>query len=255
MEMLKPTRFFSLVVLLIACFGCSAIDSLKKTIGETNKTAEANSSGSPANGGTTETASGASPCANKYNPVKDGAVKDYKMSIGGSDAKFVQQYEDGAAKFTEQMTIGKTTVRHEWECTGEGLIAANPGSMMNSPNMKIEPKHISGVTLPKDSEIQTGKTWTTVYQTTGTSPLGEVSSDVKLNNKVVAMDEEITVPAGTYKTVKVETNLEMQMKIGGKNIPVPPIKTYIWYAPGVGMVKNQIEGAFGNSRLEYTGDK
>lgn len=241
-------------ILCFSGFGCSMIDSLRKPAGETSNTV--NTAPATNTATDTKTSTAASPCMNKYNPVADGAKRNYKMSGGGKDAKFVQTYQAGASDFTEEMTIGSTTVKHKWECTPEGLVAANPGSVMDTANMQVEPRHISGVTLPNDSDIQVGKEWKTVYQATGKSPLGDISSDVTLNNKVVAMDDEVKVPGGTYQAVKVEVNLDVAMKIGGKSIPVPAIKSYVWFAPGVGMVKNKVgDGSFGNSSMEYLGDK
>lgn len=233
---------------------CSLIDTAKKSMsGTTNTSGDSNTAQS--NGKKVESAD-ASPCVNRYNPVSDGRIKSYKMSSGGKDVKFVQKYTLGEAKFFEEFTVGGTTVKHFWECTDEGLIAANPGSLMNSGNMQLEPKHISGVTLPKDSEIKVGKTWSTVYQATGKSAVGDIDSTVTINNKVVALDDEIKVPAGTYKAVKIETVVNVDMKLNGKKFPTPPIKTFVWFAPEVGMVKNGVAGGqLGGSMMEYSGDK
>ena len=258
MKVTASKNLLLLIVLTIACFGCSVIDSLKKSVAESNsKTVDAK----PADNSSTaekktETSSDSAPCENKYYPVSDGAVKNYKMSLGGHDAKFVQAYKSGASDFTEEMTIGGITVKHNWECTKDGLVAANPGSMLDSKSLHLEPKLVSGVTLPNDGEIQVGKTWTTVYQATGKSPLGDVLANVTMTNKVTAMDDEVKVPAGTYKAVKVETNTEIEMKMGGTSYPVPAVKSYVWFAPNVGTVKNAAaEGTFGNSTMEYAGDK
>ena len=254
MNTLNLKNLALVVILCFSGFGCSMIDSLRNPAGQANQAANtAPATDTPVG---SITAASTSPCVNKYNPVADGAIRNYKMSGGGKDAKFVQSYTTSASNFTEELTIGTTTVKHKWECTLGGLVAANPGSVMDTANMQIEPKHISGVTLPNESDIQVGKEWKTVYQATGKSPLGDISSDVTLNNKVVATDDEVKVPAGTYKAVKVEVNLDVAMKMGGKSIPVPAIKSYVWFAPGIGMVKNNVgEGTFGNSTMEYLGDK
>lgn len=259
MKVITSKNLFLLSVLIIACFGCSAIDSFKKSVEKNGSpTSETNTAnGSTPAGNSSETVSVA--CANKYAPVKDGKTMNYKMSLGGNDAKIVQQYTDGAANFTEVMTIGAITVTHSWECTSEGLIAANPGSGLDSQTMKLVPKYVSGVTLPKDDEMRVGKTWTTVYTETGTSPLGDVSANLTLNNKVTAVDEEVTVPAGTFKTVKVEINLELtDMKMGKTVVPKINVKSYAWFAPGVGMVKSEANtaafGVSGNSKMELKTD-
>lgn len=240
----------------LLCLGCSAIDKFRggaapeANNGSTNSTSTTSSPSSSPGAKT-------SPCTNKYSPVADGAVKTYKMSAGGKDTKIVQAYTSGSSEFSEETTVGGTTVKHEWKCTAEGLIAANPGSMMNSSAGQSEPKHISGVTLPIESEIRTGKEWKTVYQSSGKSPAGNISTDVTINNKIVAMDDEVKVPGGTFKAVKIEALIDVAMKMNGGNVPVPQIKSYIWFAPGVGMVKSMVaEGSLaGGSSMEYSGDK
>lgn len=236
-------------------FGCSVInDVVKKT--ESNTGAPNNSS--PTADKSTETAAGASPCANRFYPIKDGSVKNYEMnnSLGKSTAKVAQKYTAGETSFTEDWTFDKTNLKHVWQCTNEGLIAPNQGSGLSSGNLKAEPKHVSGVTLPKDSEIQVGKTWTVVYEVKTPLPagMGESVSTVTINNKVVSLDDEVKTPGGTFKAVKIEMDLNIETQIKGRKIPVPTIKTASWYAPEVGLVKNgNIDGKFGNATMEYVG--
>ncbi len=237
----------------LLCLGCSAIDKFRS-----GGTQEGNSVSNISNSTTSSPSSNpvakTSLCTNKYNPVADGAVKTYKMSAGGKDTRILTAYTSGTDTFVEETTFGGTTVKHEWKCTAEGLIAANPGSMMSSSAGQTEPKHISGVTLPKDSEIQIGKEWTTVYQSSGKSAAGNISTDVTIKNKIVAMDDEVKVPAGTFQSVKVEAIIDVSMKMNGSNVPVPQITSYIWFAPGVGMVKNIVaKGSLGGgSGMEYS---
>lgn len=62
-------------------------------------------------------------------------------------------------------------------------------------------------------------------------------------------------PAGTFKAVKIEMDIDSEMSFGGKKISVPVIKSAAWFAPGVGMVKGTGGmGAMSNS-MEYTGDQ
>lgn len=250
---MKNITLLSFIAVL--CLGCSAINKFRSGVApeSNNLSANSNSSSSP----NSNQAAKASPCTNKYNPVADGAIKNYKMSGGGKDTKIVQKYTSGSSEFIEETTVGGTTVKHKWECTAEGLIAANPGSMMSSSAGQTEPKHISGVTLPTESEIQTGKEWTSVYQASGKTAAGNISSDVTIKNKIVAMDEEVKVPAGMFKAVKVEMIIDVSMKMNGGNVPVPQIKSHVWFAPGVGMVKNMVApGSLGGgSGMEYSGDK
>ena len=76
---------------------------------------------------------------------------------------------------------------------------------------------------------------------------------VTLDNKIVALDEAVKTPAGTFKAVKVDIEIDADMKFGGSKMPVPKIKSAAWFAPDVGMVKSS--GGIGgiSNAMEYAG--
>lgn len=247
-------KFGSLIAVGLFCFGCSSIETAKNNVSATanqNAVKDAAASNEKA-----ETAS-ASPCENRYYPITNGKTKRYKNSNGAPDTLIGQEYTAGEAEFNEVLTIDTLTVKQIWRCTPEGLIAPNYGSGLDSPDMKLEPKHVSGVTLPKDSELQVGKTWTVIYKVTGDSQLGRVNGDVTVVNKVLSLDDSVTVPGGTFKAMKVAADLDVKMTMGKSTFPIPKIKSETWFAPNVGMIKSapqQIGGAL-NNKMEYAGDK
>jgi hypothetical protein len=241
-----------LALLLVFGFGCSVVNSFRKQ----QKSGSTNTS--PQSSDKPTEAAAASPCQNRYHPVKEGRTINYEMnnSLGKSTAKIVQKYTPSEATFTEDWTFGKTEMKQVWQCTPEGIIAPNYGSMLNSYDLKVEPRRISGVTLPPEDELVVGKTWTAVYESKAQMPsgLGETVTNVTVNNKVVSLDDEVKTPGGTFKAMKVESNLDIATKFNGKNIPVPPIKTATWFAPDVGMVKSGLdESQFGKATMEYVG--
>lgn len=248
-SILEKIGLFAL--LFVFCFGCSFVDSLKKKESDSTGTAP-QTSDKPA-----ETAA-ASPCQNRYHPVKDGATMNYAMdsSLGNSSAKVVQRYTPGEATFIEEWTFDKTSMKQVWQCTAEGIIAPNYGSVLNSTDIKVEPRRISGVTLPPENDLTIGKTWTAVYESKAQLPsgMGETVSRVTVNNKVVSLDDEVQTPGGTFKAMKVEMVLDIATQLNGKNLPVPPFKTTAWFAPDVGMVKSGLtDSKFGNATMNYVG--
>ncbi|HXG82829.1 MAG TPA: hypothetical protein VNI84_02285 [Pyrinomonadaceae bacterium] len=196
--------------------------------------------------------SSSSPCANRFYPVKNGLRRNYDNTVGGKSSQ-TMEYKDGDAGFTEVTALKDITVKHVWRCTDEGLVAANYGSGAEMKNMQIEPKHVSGVTLPKEDEIEIGKTWMTVYEAKGTSEMGAIDMTITLNNKIVSLDDPVKTSAGTFKAVKIEMDIDAEMTFGGNTMPVPKIKSAAWFAPDVGMVKTT--GGIGgmSNTMEYTG--
>ena len=206
-----------------------------------------------ANDKTAETSLPSSPCANRYYPVKNGLRRNYDNTVGGSRTTLTMEYTDGAGSFTEVTTVKDVNVKHVWNCTSEGLAAASYGSAADFKNMQLEPKLVSGVTLPNEDEIKIGKTWTTVYKATGTSELGAVDSTVELRNKIVSLDDEVKTSGGTFKAVKVDIEIVADMKFGGRKVPVPNIKSAAWFAPDVGMVKSAGDIGGISNTMTYAG--
>ncbi|HXG82834.1 MAG TPA: hypothetical protein VNI84_02310, partial [Pyrinomonadaceae bacterium] len=77
---------------------------------------------------------------------------------------------------------------------------------------------------------------------------------VTINNKIVSLDDAVKTPAGTFNAVKIEMDVDADMKFGGNKMPVLKIKSAAWFAPDVGVVKTT--GGIGgmSNTMEYTGN-
>lgn len=246
MKSLILNKILSVGLAAFLCFGCSSLNPLSKQTSQTSENKDT------ANVKVSETNAPKSPCVNKFYPVKDGFKRNYDNTVGGKTA-LTMEYKEGEASFTEVTTLKDVNVKHVWNCTSEGFIAANYGSAAEISSMQLEPKHISGVTLPTEDEIKVGKSWTTVYQATGTSQMGAIDTRVELNNKIVSLDDEVKTAAGIFKAVKIEIEIVSDMKLGGRKMPVPKIQSAAWFAPEIGMVKST--GGIGgmSNTMIYTG--
>lgn len=226
-------------------FGCSLTDSAKSPVSNSTQSGAPSGKGSTAN--STE-------CLNRYYPVKNGLQRNYKMSLGGTTS-MKMEFKDGEDGFTEVTKVDDATINHVWLCTKEGFVAANFGSLGAMKNMDVEPKHISGATLPREDEIKVGRTWQTIYEANGSSKeLGKIEMKVTLNNKIVSIDETVKTPAGDFKAAKIEMDVDADMKFGGKPIKIPKIKSAAWFAPDVGLVKTTGGIAGVPSTMEFTGN-
>jgi hypothetical protein len=122
----------------------------------------------------------------------------------------VQKKDDGSFVVTVgRMFKDKVSVFQKIEVTGKGLarVGAGGGAVMDPPRTLLKAGAKVGDTWdhnPKPGQGQPGK-------------------------YVFRGPEEVEVPAGKYKALKVEADIEFQKD--------KPSRVTYWYAPGVGQVK------------------
>lgn len=210
------------------------------------------------------TATNSENCDNPYYPLRLGTKASYASSAGNVASNFHWEVSEVTA---DHATL-KYTFSHglsmdsEISCGPDGLLAKsylNMGSLMAGSNVKAKTISSSGQFLPRDLSI--GSQWTSTYEveTENDSPdaarLGMRVSHMTLQTESKALGEEsVTVPAGTFTAIKVETKNTMKMKLSPT---MPEVKsnftTYSYFARGKGLIKSQTDnGSFGSSKLEAT---
>jgi hypothetical protein len=152
-----------------------------------------------------------------YHPTKEGDTQVYESRSGDSVSEYttvVKKVEaaDGRLKVTieREMAAGKglpTTL----EVSAAGVYRPAAGKDGGDP--------VPVLKLP----AKVGDSW---------SPPLSGKSNVVMTYTVAAVDEEVEVPAGKFKTIRVQA----AANLGGKEAKM----TY-WYAPGVGLVKSSTD--------------
>ncbi len=185
-------------------------------------------------------------CANQYYPVREGATWNY-ASTGSPAGNY--NYTDSitsvrADGYTLTSKFGDLTRTQEWACKPEGLVALQlGGGALTSNNLKlqIETQNATGVTYP--AKINPGDEWDYALDFTGKMDLAGNSGDATGNDKVhfkALGVESVTVPAGTFDAMKVQTDttLDINVTYQGLKVPVAFTGSYTyWYAQDVGWVK------------------
>jgi len=193
-------------------------------------------------------------CFNPLYPVKAGATWTYASS--GSfegDYRFTDTItevrQDG---FTLTSQFDELTRTQEWACNPEGLTSltfgggAAAGITTSGVQMDLTTSNIQGVNLPKT--VNPGDQWNYSLDFEGTLEITGNSADVQgtADYTFNAIGEEsVTVPAGTFDTMKihVEMVLDMQITFSGINTPAEfTSSSDVWFAPGVGWVKTSGSG-------------
>lgn len=106
---------------------------------------------------------------------------------------------------------------------------------IESENLVMPASLHVGDELPEASMTMTMKMEGTVFTT----------MTMKFTGKKVVSRESVTVPAGTFSCLKIEGNMNMEMKVMDRPMNFTT-KTVQWYAEGTGMVRSESYDESGN---------
>ena len=193
-------------------------------------------------------------CANRYFPVVQGATWTYESK--GSPAG-TYQFTDTVSTvqsdgFTLTSKYGNDLRMEEWKCSAAGLVVLRLGGpaiatlKSQDMNFDFEFKNVQGLSIPV--QIKPNDTWGKSLEFEGNMDLAGESAAAAGNSQVeytALGSEQITVPAGTFQAVKVqsENNIVFTILVQGISVPVSFSGTYnYWYAEGVGWVKAEGKG-------------
>lgn len=187
------------------------------------------------------------PCGNPYYPVAVGISHTYATSTGTITSTITDISEDG---FTVTHTVASSTQTHEWECLPEGLVdLSNPigdafETMVEGVTLTGDTS-VTGVTIP--ASISVGDKWTQTYLGTMNVQEYDGALDFSLTvNYSVVGEEEVTVPAGTFKALKLNNTLESDFILKTSGISMP-LYNYSatgtsWVVENIGTVKSITQG-------------
>lgn len=190
-------------------------------------------------------------CDNPVYPILQGASWAY-INSGGPNGTFA--YGDTISEvradgFTLTTQIANLTRTQEWVCEAGGLKALELGGGTTTSitaqgfTAEFTTLNATGISLPKD--ILSNMQWQYGLTIQGTIPMptGEQvqSNGTYLVNSQEMGRETITVPAGTFDAVKIQTNstVEILVPFGNEQVPMKYSGTSVtWYAFGVGYIKS-----------------
>ena len=203
-------------------------------------------------------------CDNPIYPVKQNATWTY-FNTGGPSGDF--SYTDTITEvrsdgFTLTTTFDNLTRTQEWACETGGLKALEYGGgsaaiTTQSANMEFNTLQVTGISLPK--EIVPGMQWLYSLTLEGTTTMPDGSQTNSNGTFSVTMqevgNETITVPAGTFETIKFQSTTTMDIVGEFQGIQVPMQitgSTITWFAAGVGQVKSISNSDFGGTPFTLT---
>jgi len=227
------------------CLALAACSSGGTPSGTPTVTMPVGSSAASGSGSATPaTATGA--CANDYLIAVPGATWTYKVDVAGQRAVSKQTVGPVTATgFTTVTRSGGFVERDVWSCTPRGLVALRQTVTGSAPLLGSEQNFhhykVVGISLPKN--LYVGAAWTTTTSSrTMLSLLGAGSHPefqvVRVSLRVVGEDQ-ITTPAGSFHTLKVQAVSVTDKRSPGFNMHTHATsRSTEWLAKGVGMVRS-----------------
>jgi len=204
-------------------------------------------------------------CSNILYPSTQGAKWIY-TSTGGPGGSFNYTNSITEARtngFTLTTQFADITRTQEWACQSDGLQALQLGGgnavgiSVQGMTTNLTALEIKGTSLPKN--VTQGVQWEYSLSLEGTVVMPDnPQAPAKGRYSVVTQEmgrETITVPAGTFETVKFQSNsiVDIISTFAGADAPINFRGTTItWYAPGVGYVKSVENGGFGGEAFSTT---
>ncbi|MCW5862769.1 MAG: hypothetical protein KIT52_06670 [Anaerolineae bacterium] len=192
-------------------------------------------------------------CDNPFFPAVEGRVMTYRNTVPAfGESEFSHTFSDVTdSSFNVNIDVGDgESVVQKWTCSADGLLSPEMAQMPGmAEGMTFEYVEASGATLPAADQMTAGHEWTTHYVVEVTMPdLGQgamsMSETVDLIN-TVAGEESVTVPAGTFDAVRVDTAGAIAVSIAGAPASNIEMSMVSWYAEGVGLVRQEIGGMLG----------
>lgn len=200
-------------------------------------------------------------CGNSYYPFKPGLAIAYRVtppmkvagdsdytirivSLSGTTAAIRAEFaEGGTADMTADCASGSVALKG----------SSSLGAALQGVELKTTVISSSGTEMPAD--VKAGSTWsnteTIKMEVTGgpAASLGPITVTTKEDSRAIG-EESVTVPAGTYRAMKVE--LKRTTTSAAKVAVIPPSTdtSTEWWVKGVGMIKSVTKSEDGTSTTE-----
>lgn len=157
-------------------------------------------------------------------------AQEQAPTTGQSSFRVRYELPEGTSLRWEQNT-GSTVVRYEEDSLGSsGQPKSTKVYMPSEVVLDESPEHLTA-----------GASWTEMYKESKNSKKTLTTTQATVQWTVLAVDEMVTVPAGTVSCLKV------QRVVTSSSSPSPEVT---WYAAGVGKVKETGAGPSNNDTLE-----
>ena len=194
-----------------------------------------------------DTAAPRASCPHPYFPLEEGLRLTYRagrseLSLVTREVKSTPEGLTG----TLAVDMGGKAGSTEATCGAEGVrtgVGGLEGTLLSASGLDIEVVSAEGVVVPAPMAMVPGSTWKNSLSVKLRPPesaklpggIRPVLSSTFDKEAFVVGEEEVTVVAGTFKALKVRN--VTTARSGRADSPGRSLESFIWFAPGVGIVK------------------
>lgn len=247
-------QFSFLTMLIILSLALTACNLPQKQIKQTQTPTSANTELA----GITPTP--ISMCVNQFFPNQVGNTWIYNGSNSaiGNYTRSDTVSNAGIDAFTVTTTLKDNPYSVVYTCSSSGLTATNPiqqyvGAILSRPDspVQVQLTSNSGTTLP--AKISPGDTWQQIAEGNASSQDFSFDGRFVFNSNAVGF-EEVTVPAGSYQALRVNTTIRIE--VSGFHILAGTYQMTTWWVADIGLVKSEgtshVSGVDFSDQLELT---
>jgi hypothetical protein len=189
-------------------------------------------------------------CDHPYFPIKQGQKLVYDYPGAGMQVTMVVSKVEGNNVTWDVTTSIRgggapvSTVVHG-ECTAQGY-STDADAAHGAHGARTRVLSRTGTQFGPSSQMKVGGTWTSGTTSESEAPNMTVHTETSSTSKVVAK-ERVKVPAGDYQALRIDSVMEMKSTMSGPNAAKMAkagfgtinVKSTMWIAEGVGLVKSQ----------------
>ncbi len=227
--------------------------------GTSEPSAVMNSDGTPAvrvetgrvNGGAATSA-----CAHPYYPLRNGYSITYANRYTGGTSSYTMTASNVDDRGATMVIAYESGLRSEqrYRCNDGAIQATGYVDMaagLGGASATTQTRSVEGELLPRN--LRVGSRWNTRFtiamQLGGVLPeatniVGDSLSGTVFIQREALSEESVTVPAGTFRAIKVKAETDLQIDSGAGAPPggYPPLVSYEWWVEGKGLVKTTMGG-------------
>lgn len=201
-------------------------------------------------------ATATSACAHPFFPLKNGYSITYANRYTGGTSNYSMTASNVDERGATMTIVYESGLRSEqrYTCSNGAVQATGYVDMaagMSGASATAQTRSVEGELLPQN--LRVGSRWNTRFVIAmqlgavlpeATNTVGDTMNGTVFIQREAIAEEAVTVPAGTFRAIKVKAETDLRIDTGPGASPenYPPSVSYEWWVEGKGLVKTTMGG-------------